>query len=68
METNLEIIAVWSDSVPGAMGAQAENNMGTPKGIKDSIGTEHISPSVTSFFFLFPYSPDMSNLPPKNAF
>lgn len=56
METNLEITAVWSDSVRGAVATQAGNSMGTPKGIKDSIGTEHILPSVTSFlsYFLTP--------------
>lgn len=54
--------------MPGTMGAQAENNLGLPKGIKEDF-IWHIADIAFCYWFsfLFPYSQTMSNLQPKNV-
>lgn len=54
--------------MPGTMGAQAESNLGLPKGIKEDC-IWHIADIAFCYWFsfLFPYSHNMSKLQPKNV-
>lgn len=54
--------------MPGRLGAQAENNLGPPRGIREDFIWHFAHIAFCYWFpFLFPYSPDMSNLQPKNV-